>query len=396
MSGEGLLSVGAVLGGTYKVVRQLGRGGMAVVWLVEDKEKNLYALKEPIVKGVSPEKAKQHIAFIDHERKILAQISHPNVLKLYGAYKMKYGGMEPVIILTEYLDGGSLRDIKEPMSAKELRDTARQILEGLAAVHKLDIIHRDIKPSNIMRGRGGLKIVDFGTALHRFEKALQIVISPGCYTAPEQSAGESLPQSDVWSVGATLIYLATKELPYKYMKGYTRDCRKVGDIELELPDLGDDLLNQFLKKALHPDYKQRFADAADALGFLQGEAKAEKPGLKLRIKTHQVRVSGGRLYIGRTDDPKMDMKAEGEVLYIYDPNRYISRRHVEIAEINGKWFIRDLGSTNNTAIYRDGKWHVISKGKGTTSPWFELASGDIISLGYDEEKGPYIQIYVRI
>jgi serine/threonine protein kinase len=397
MQRGGLLSVGASLGDKYVVRRKLGEGGMSIVWLIEEGSGRWFAAKEPILKGVSQEEALRNIKFVSHEGRILSMISHQNVCGFYGAYRAKYGDLNTVMIVLEYMDGGSLRDISQPLQPDELKDVLRQALEGLAAVHGAGIIHRDIKPSNLMRKGGRVKLIDFGTALLRFESAREIVVSPGGYTAPEQLRGTSLFQSDIWSLGATVLYLATRKPPCQFIKGY--DCspspRAPGALKLTLPDLGDDLLNKFVAKALDPDYSQRFADAGEALAFLSGQ-RVERKGLTFVIKGRSIAIPGGRVYIGRGDDNRKDLVLEGEFLYIYDPDKYISRRHVEIAEIHGRWYIRDLGSTNRTALYRDGNWIYIWRGKGVTSQWFELRDGDIIALGYDNAKGPYMLVTVRL
>ena len=396
MARGGLLFEGALLGGRYVVRRRLGEGGMAIVWLVEDKSGRPYAVKEPVIRGVEEREALRNVKFVEHEGKMLSMISHPNVCGFFGSYRAKYGGLDSVIVVLEYMDGGSLRDVKGPLSPKEVRDVLLQVLGGLAAVHGVGVIHRDIKPSNLMRRGGVVKLIDFGTAVLRFQSAREVVVSPGGYTAPEQLRGLNLFQNDVWSVGATALFLATRKHPCQFMRGY--DCsasRAPEGVELKLPDLGDDLLNKFVARALAPDYSQRFADAGEALAFLTGEAVVRR-GLTLMVKARAVSVPGGTLYIGRTDEEEMDLKMEGELLYIYDPDKYISRRHLELAEIQGRWYIRDLGSTNKTAVYRDGRWHLVWRGRGATSRWFELRDGDVIALGYDEEKGPYILITVRL
>ena len=396
MGRGGLLFEGALLGGRYTVKRRLGEGGMAIVWLVEEKSGGLYAVKEPIVKGVEEREALRNVKFVEHEGKMLSMISHPNVCGYFGRYRAKYGDLDSVIVVLEYMDGGSLRDVEGPLSPKEVKDVLSQVLGGLAAVHGAGVIHRDIKPSNLMRRGGAVKLIDFGTAISRFQSAREVVVSPGGYTAPEQLRGLNLFQNDVWSVGATVLFLATRKHPCQFMRGYDCSAPKAPEgVELRLPDLGDDLLNRFVTKALAPDYSQRFADAGEALAFLTGGV-AERRGLTLMVKARAVPVPGGALYIGRTDDEKMDLKIERESLYIYDPDRYISRRHLELAEIQGRWYIRDLGSTNRTAVYRDGRWHLVWRGKGATSQWFELRDGDVVALGYDEEKGPYILITVRL
>jgi len=396
MSRGGLLFEGASLGGRYVVKRKLGEGGMAVVWLVEDRSGRRYAVKEPIVKGVEEREALRNVRFVEHEGKMLSRISHLNVCGFFGQYKARYGKLESVIVVLEYMDGGSLKSVGGSLSPGELRNILVQVLEGLAAVHGAGVIHRDIKPSNLMRGGDVVKLIDFGTAISRFESAREVVVSPGGYTAPEQLRGLNLFQNDVWSVGATVLFLATGRHPCQFMRGYDCSASKVPEVlELRLPDLGDDVLNRFVAKALALDHTQRFADAGEALAFLAGKV-AERRGLTLMVKARAVSVPGGALYIGRADDERMDLKLEGEFLYIYDPERYISRRHAELAEIQGRWYIRDLGSINRTAVYRGGRWHVVWRGRGVTSQWFELKNGDVIALGYDEEKGPYVHITVRL
>ncbi|MFZ8807233.1 MAG: serine/threonine protein kinase, partial [Pyrobaculum sp.] len=151
MQRGGLLFAGASLGDKYVVRRKLGEGGMSIVWLIEEGSGNRFAAKEPILKGVSQEDALRNIKFVSHEGRILSMISHQNVCGFYGAYKSKYGDLNSVMIVLEYMDGGSLRDIPQPLQPDELKDVLRQALEGLAAVHGAGVIHRDIKPSNLMR-----------------------------------------------------------------------------------------------------------------------------------------------------------------------------------------------------------------------------------------------------
>lgn len=393
---SGILSVGTILGDRYVVRKKLGQGGMSIVWLVEDDRGERYAVKEPIITGDTEENVKRNIAFVEHEGRILRMFNHPNICRLYDIKRGRLGNTKTVLLFLEFLEGGSLRDLSEPLDARRLRDVAVQILEGLAEVHRAGVVHRDVKPSNIMLSKGRYKLVDFGTAIYHFDKALHIVVSPGGYTAPEQlKYGLVAPQVDVWSVGATLVWAYTKQHPYKYMRGYDVD-KIVGEVAVSIPSTGDTWLDAFLNRALDPDYRRRFADAAEALAFLKGEAAKERAGLRLRVKGREVYINQGQLIIGRTDDPAKDLRIEGNILYIYDENRYISRQHAEIAEMYGRWYIRDLGSVNKTAVYRGERWYPVWGGRGVTSQWVELGQGDLIALGYDDVKGPYLVISVYI
>ena len=393
---SGILSEGIQLGDKYVVKKKLGQGGMSIVWLVEGKGGERYAVKEPIIAGVSEDDIKRNVQFVEHEGRILKMFQHPNICRLYDIKRGRLGETKTLLLFLEYLEGGSLKEISEPLDARRLREVAIQILEGLAEVHRAGVVHRDVKPSNIMLSKGMYKLVDFGTAIYRFDKALHIVISPGGYTAPEQiKYGLVAPQVDIWSVGATLVWAYTKQHPYKFMYGYDVD-KVVGEVTVSIPTTGDTLMDAFLQRALEPDYRRRFADAAEALAFLRGEVVKERAGLRLRIKGREIYVNQGQLIIGRTDDPKKDLKMEGGILYIYDENKYISRQHIEIAEMYGKWYIRDLGSVNKTAVYRAGRWYTIWSGRGVTSQWVELGHGDLLALGYDDAKGPYIVISVYL
>lgn len=391
---SGILKEGIQLGDYYVVRRLLGKGGMSLVWLAEGRRGERIAVKEPIIFNESDENVKRNIAFVEHEGKVLQKFDHPNICKLYDMKKGRYRGTTTVFLFLEYLDGGSLRDIPEPLDAGSLRRVALQILEGLAQVHSAGVVHRDIKPSNVMMSRGVYKLVDFGTAVYRHDKALHIVVSPGGYTAPEQlQLGLVTPQADIWSVGATLVWAYTKKHPHTFMKGYDVDTIR-GRVEVSVPPTGDDLLDGFLARALNPDYTQRFPDAVEALAYLKGEAVRRYAGLELRISGTSVYVNQGQLIIGRTDDPNKHLKVEGNFLYVYDPNKYISRQHLELMESYGRWYVRDLGSVNKSAINRGGQWYLVWRGRQAVSDWVEIQHGDIIALGYDDEKGPYVMIYV--
>ncbi|MGC9171106.1 MAG: protein kinase domain-containing protein [Thermoproteus sp.] len=393
---SGLLEVGAVLGDKYVVKKLLGKGGMAIVWLAERKDGLKVAVKEPIISGEPEEKVRRNIQFVEHEGRILEMLNSPYICRLYDVKRGRVGAISTILLFLEYLDGGSLRELREPVDSNKLRDIAIQIFEGLAEVHKAGVVHRDVKPSNIMRSGDAYKLVDFGTAVYHFEKATHIVVSPGGYTAPEQlTRGLSVPQADVWSAGATLVWAYTLKHPYKFIKGYEVD-KIVGELQVNIPSTYDDLMDKFLARTLEPDYRKRFSDAVEALNFLKGVSTKEKVGLKIRIKGTSIYMTGGRLIVGRTEDKALDLKIEGERLYIYDPQKYISREHAEIAEIGGRWLIRDSGSTNRTAIYRDGNWKVLWKGRGKPSQWEELRDGDIIAFGYDDEKGAYITAKVEL
>jgi len=156
----------------------------------------------------------------------------------------------------------------------------------------------------------------------------------------------------------------------------------------------DDEAMEFLRRALDPDPANRFSSAAEALSFLNRE-KTTSTGLVFKLKGKSVKVEGD-LVVGRSDDPKVDVVVRGGRLEIFDPNKYISREHLEVKFMGGEPYVRDLGSVNGTAIYRGGEWMVISRGPKKPGDYVPLRNGDLIALAYSEEKGPYLVITVRM
>jgi len=156
----------------------------------------------------------------------------------------------------------------------------------------------------------------------------------------------------------------------------------------------DDEAMEFLRRALDPDPANRFSSAAEALSFLNKE-KTTSAGLVFRLKGKSVKVDGD-LVVGRSDDPKVDVVVRGGRLEVYDPNKYISREHLEVKFMGGVPHVRDLGSVNGTAIYRSGEWVVISRGPKKPGDYYPLRNGDLIALAYSEDKGPYLVITVKL
>ncbi|UCD20246.1 MAG: serine/threonine protein kinase, partial [candidate division WOR-3 bacterium] len=145
----------------YKILEELGRGGMGVVYKAEDtKLKRTVALKflTPQALGTEDEKTR----FI-HEAQAAAALNHPNICTVYEIDESEGRSF----IAMEYIEGRSLKDIiaSGPMKLEEAQRIAIQIAGGLHAAHQSQVVHRDIKPANIMiTGERRVKIMDFGLA----------------------------------------------------------------------------------------------------------------------------------------------------------------------------------------------------------------------------------------
>ena len=214
------LQPGDVLAG-YRLIRELGRGGMSVVWLAERADgvvKRAVALKMPMfmLQGGDEER-------FARERDALAALSHPNVARLYDAGVLPSG--QPFIVL-EHVDGMPFT-VYCDAKRLDLRARLRLFLQVLGAVehaHKHLIVHRDLKPSNILvDAEGQVKLLDFGIAklLGENDGAAPLTEMVGAamtplYAAPEQLRNATISTlTDVYSLGVVLHELLTGALPYR-------------------------------------------------------------------------------------------------------------------------------------------------------------------------------------
>ncbi|KAA0252092.1 MAG: serine/threonine protein kinase [Acidobacteria bacterium] len=206
----------AVLGG-YEVRNVIARGGMAVVYRAFDPA----AGREIAVKRILPEAAEDP-EFLDrfkHEVRIHSQLSHPNVLSLFG-----FGvAAEGSFIAMELADGGSLRDLLDragPLPPEAVLFLGREVLRGLAAAHTQGVVHRDMKPQNVLLTRdGGVKVADFGISktaqMTRLTQTGSVVGTPS-YMSPEQALARPLgPASDLFSTGVMLYECLAGRNPFE-------------------------------------------------------------------------------------------------------------------------------------------------------------------------------------
>jgi tRNA A-37 threonylcarbamoyl transferase component Bud32 len=204
--------------GRYKILEQLGQGGMSVVYKGLDTALD----REVAVKVLHPhlstrEESRKRLA---REARAVARLRHPNILEVYD---FASGDTEEAYIVTEYIKGKTLRQFltEQALGPPEVAAMViQQIASALAHAHELSVIHRDIKPENVMlRDDGVLKLMDFGIAkiVDRDEKMTMtgaLVGSPA-HMAPEIIEGEEAgPEADVFSLGTMLYLFATGRLPF--------------------------------------------------------------------------------------------------------------------------------------------------------------------------------------
>ena len=204
-------SPGELFGKRYRIIEEIGRGGMGRVYKAEDLELNITVA----LKIINPRHS-EDARFIDRFKKEILSarsISHENVIRIFDIGeedKIKYISME-------FIKGQNLNDLIKtsgPFTPKRAVEITRQICEALKAAHQHDIVHRDLKPSNIMVDlKGQSHVMDFGIAKSTYglepEKPKTIIGTPK-YLSPEQAKSEEIDhRADIYSLGLIVFEMLT-------------------------------------------------------------------------------------------------------------------------------------------------------------------------------------------
>jgi len=206
--------------GPYRLVRELGSGGMATVWLAERADGLMQ--RRVAVKWPHAWLGARFLERFHQERQILASLTHPNIARLYDAGLTARS--RPYLVL-EYVDGESLTDYadRRNLSIRDRLSLFLQVLDAVQFAHEHHVVHRDLKPSNVLVSSDGTAhLLDFGIAKLLVEGEEDIVatqladgaLTPA-YAAPEQLDGSPAgPLADVYALGVLLFKLLTGQLPY--------------------------------------------------------------------------------------------------------------------------------------------------------------------------------------
>ena len=282
--------------GPYRILRELGRGGMGVVYLGHDTRLD----REAAVKLISPNGAYDARLYerLQAEARAAGKLTHPGIAAVYALEEYDEG----LYAAFEYVEGRTLREL--PASSKgnalsflKVVDIAIQAAAAVSAAHAQGIVHRDLKPENIMlTDDGRVKILDFGLAgIESSGDAgtgltqTGVFLGTPAYASPEQLLGHPVGySSDIFSLGVLLYELATGRHPFggedaivtiaRVLQG---DFEAPSDVNNTVPRTFDRIARRCLQK--NPD--DRYASMNDFLADLRAFSFGDVPGRYPRAKT---------------------------------------------------------------------------------------------------------------
>ncbi|MGE5174948.1 MAG: protein kinase domain-containing protein [Hyphomicrobiales bacterium] len=270
--------------GPYRVERELGRGGMGVVFLSRDTRLDRAVALKALPEGVASDP--DGLARFEREAKTLASLSHPNIATIYGVEES--GGARYIAL--EFIEGETLADrlARGPIPPADLIPIALQIATGMEAAHEAGIVHRDLKPGNVMiTPDDRVKILDFGlakapvadgrtasgnlvnspTLTHSPTTIPGVILGTAAYLSPEQARGKPVDRrTDIWAFGCILYECLTGKAPFT---GETVSDLIARILEREpdwsaLPAATPPRLRALMERCLRKDARERLRDIGDA------------------------------------------------------------------------------------------------------------------------------------
>jgi len=254
-----------VLSGRYRVLRKIGGGGMADVYLCED-----LTLGRRVALKVLLQRFLDDPNFVERfrrEAKAAAGLNQANLVSIYD-----WGEVDGTyFIVMEYVEGETLKDLvrrQGRLGGSEAVRISLQLLAALEFAHRSGIVHRDVKPQNVMLDRhGNVKVMDFGIARAADSGMTEAgsILGTAQYLAPEQAKGQRVDErSDLYSVGIVIYEMLTGTVPFKGDSAVTVALKHVNEMAAEPAQLVPGLpyaLNQIVLKAIAKDPDQRYQTA---------------------------------------------------------------------------------------------------------------------------------------
>jgi serine/threonine-protein kinase len=367
---------GTLLAGRYRVVAALGRGGMGEVYRADD-----LTLGQPVaLKFLPPHLADDpdRLSRFRKEVAVARKVSHPNVCRVHDLA----GGDQQPFLTMEYVDGEDLASLLRRIGRvppDKATAIARELCQGLAAVHEQGLVYRDLKPANVMLdGRGRVRLTDFGLAAAAEDlSAAELCSGTPAYMAPEQLAGQEVTaRSDLYALGLVLYELFTGKRAFT---GTDRDTQPSSPSR-HLGGL-DPAVERVILRCMERDPKDRPASALAVAAALPGVdppaaagiadetpsprmgAPTDRPGDALAA--HQEALRTAFAAVLRAEEEERD--AEAAVRAVRDQYEPVLRRSRQAQEDSWAEIARLMAQSGQTESLVPGD-HCDYKIAPTTAP----------------------------
>ncbi|MFC2157653.1 protein kinase [Acidobacteriota bacterium] len=273
--------------GKYKIIEEIGRGGMGIVYKAEDtKLKRKVALKFLPAELMQDKHAKARFL---QEAQAAAALNHPNICTVYEVDVAD----DQTFIAMEFIEGQTLKDKIDsgPLDIDDAVKITTQVAEGLAEAHAKGIVHRDIKPANIiLTDKGTAKIMDFGIAKLATGVDLtqpSTLIGTVAYMSPEQARGDEVDlRTDIWSLGAIFYEMLTGERPFQKSQEQALIYAILHDSPTPVSLLRSDIpthVEKVIEKALAKKTKERYQNIEELIQDLSRSVVTSQDRLEKSI-----------------------------------------------------------------------------------------------------------------
>ena len=340
-----MLELGTMLSGRYEVLKRVGSGGMADVYMAKDHKLNRnVAVKVLKSEYVEDEK---FLKKFETEAQAVARLSHPNIVNIYDV------GIEDGInyIVMELAEGITLKEYirkKGYLNPKETVEISTQIASAISHAHKNHIIHRDIKPQNILVSDTGIiKVTDFGIAKATSSNTVTstaTAMGSVHYISPEQAKGRFCDEkSDIYSLGITMYEMVTGHVPFDHENGVTialmhlqNEITPPSQIRDGIPDS----LEKIILKCTMKKPEERYQTADDLIADLRlvfEDTSGGYVGVVPAIDDSPTIMIDQNELTQRINTPKKDQKIQQEEpLKDEEQNAYLDEDDEEESGMNSK------------------------------------------------------------